>query len=84
MVRDLIFHIKEHRFTLGWIEAALAELELAVLGFEIADPVARKRYRHLKPSDMDFCDFEALGQLEAAYPDTFSEMYQFWVCRLKN
>jgi SAM-dependent methyltransferase len=84
MVRDLIFHIKEHRFTLGWIETALAALDLAILGFEITDPVGRKRYRHLKPSDRDFCDFEALGRLEAAHPDTFSEMYQFWVYRPGN
>jgi hypothetical protein len=33
--RDLLFHVQEHRFTLPQIEAALNDLDLRFLGFEL-------------------------------------------------
>jgi len=79
MVRDLIFHIQEHRFTIDWIEAAAGESNLDILGFEISYPVAARRYRRIRPHDRDRADLDGLRELEAAYPETFSEMYQVWL-----
>ena len=79
MVRDLIFHIKEHRFTLDWIGETAAGLGLEILGFEITDPVSRQRYRQINPDDPDHAELAALARLEADHPETFSEMYQVWL-----
>ena len=81
MVRDLIFHIKEHRFTIPWIAAGVAELGLEFLGFEVSDPVMRQRYRTRFPQDPDMASFENWARFEEAFPGSFSEMYQFWMHR---
>ena len=79
MVRDLIFHIKEHRFSLDWIAGAAADLDLEILGLEINDPISRQRYRALNPGDPEHADLGTLARLEAHHPETFAEMYQVWL-----
>ena len=47
--RDLLFHVQEHRLTLGQIESFLAESGLHFIGFEVdrqrATSVSRTLYR---------------------------------------
>lgn len=75
--RDLLFHVQEHRFSLPQIDAMLAELKLAFLGFEFADGGSALRGFQQRFSDPR--DLRQWHEFEKANPDTFSRMYQFWV-----
>ncbi len=72
--RDLLFHVREHRFTLPRIAAALDELGLTFLAFE-TDGAVRRLYRTLFGPGASLEYWEKLEQL---YPGTFLGMYQFW------
>ena len=74
--RDMLFHVREHRFTVPRIAAALDELGLTFLAFE-TDGAVRHLYRTLFGSGTSLAYWEKLEQL---YPETFLSMYQFW-CR---
>ena len=75
-VRDLIFHVQEHRFTLPQIQACLDELGLKFCGFEDANIV--RRFKHFFGEDADGCDLSLWHQFEEASPRTFAGMHQFW------
>jgi 2-polyprenyl-3-methyl-5-hydroxy-6-metoxy-1,4-benzoquinol methylase len=75
--RDLLFHVKEHTFTIPDIERALAELGLTFLDFETA-PHVRQRYRTLFGLGVSLPCWDAFEQM---YPRTFLGMYRFWVQR---
>jgi SAM-dependent methyltransferase len=64
--RDLILHVQEHRFTIAQLTRAIAELGVEFLGFELPE----------KRLAMSLDEWQAY---EAAAPDTFASMYQFWI-----
>jgi trans-aconitate methyltransferase/Flp pilus assembly protein TadD len=76
--RDLLFHVQEHRLTLPQIAAFLAEHGLTLLGFEL-DGRTLRRYRAAFPDDATMTDLSSWDRFEAANPDTFGGMYQFWL-----
>lgn len=78
-VRDLLMHVQEHRFTPEAVAAALAELGLEFLGFELADPAVGRAYRERFPDDPHAVSLANWGRFEGDHPDTFANMYQFWV-----
>ena len=74
--RDLLFHIKEHHFTLPQIRTCLDELGLFFCGFE-SDKIVQKF--KLNNSDAnDPYNLEKWNTFELSNPQSFSEMYQFW------
>ena len=75
-VRDLVFHVHEHRFTLPQIQKCLDELGLMFCGFESTDIV--RRFKHFFGKDSDACDLSQWHQFEEENPRTFAGMYQFW------
>jgi len=75
-LRDLIFHVQEHRFTLPQIQHCLDELGLQFCGFEDKDIVGR--FKHSFGKDSDVCDLSLWHQFEEENPSTFAGMYQFW------
>jgi SAM-dependent methyltransferase len=77
--RDLLLHVQEHRFTLPGIAAALRELGLEFLGFELPGPHVALQYRARFPSNPAMDDLSNWHAFEEAEPETFSGMYQFWV-----
>ena len=79
-LRDLIFHVQEHRFTAIKIKDCLNSLQLSFLGFE--DKSIRSKLREHFGGDLDHRNLEAWHELEAAAPETFAGMYQFW-CQKK-
>jgi SAM-dependent methyltransferase len=81
MVRDLLFHVMEHRFTIPRIAALLGENGLRFLGFTFADPAAKARYRKAYPDDPDMLGLANWAALESAHPWLFRAMYQFWTTR---
>ena len=75
-VRDLIFHVKEHHFTLPRIQHCLDELGLQFCGFEDKDIVGK--FKHSFGEDSDACDLSLWHHFEDENPHTFAGMYQFW------
>lgn len=79
--RDLLFHVQEHCLNLLEIKRFCLQNGLAVLGVEVDPPVAAA-YRARFPSDVTATDLSNWHAFEEDNPDTFLEMYQFWVQRV--
>tara|TARA_B100000575_G_scaffold265843_1_gene242712 strand:+ start:128 stop:766 length:639 start_codon:yes stop_codon:yes gene_type:complete len=75
-VRDLLFHVQEHRFTLPQIENCLDKLGLRFCGFE--NRAATSSFRRIHGNQADIFDLELWHQYEERPPPTFAGMYQFW------
>jgi SAM-dependent methyltransferase len=80
MLRDLIFHVQEHRFTLPQIGNCLDELGLKFCGFE--NKIAISNFRELHGKEVDIYDLVLWHQYEERHPQTFAGMYQFWCQKL--
>ena len=80
MLRDLIFHVQEHRFTAIKIQRCLEELGLKFCGFESQDIVSK--FRDFFGRNADTCDLALWHQFEESHPRTFAGMYQFWCQKL--
>ena len=78
--RDLLFHAREHRFTLPRIKACLAELGLDFLKFNV-DPAVQQRYSRQFPGELARADLNCWTQFELENPGTFLTMYNFYVHR---
>jgi tetratricopeptide (TPR) repeat protein len=76
--RDLLFHVQEHRLTLGQIESFLAEFRLRFIGFEL-DPRVLRQYRARFSDDPSGTSLRNWERFEADNPDTFVGMYRFWI-----
>ena len=75
-VRDLLFHVQEHRFTLPQIKNCLKELGLEFCGFEAENIV--KKFKLSNIGSGDLYDLDKWNTFEQVNPDTFAGMYQFW------
>ncbi|MDB2474368.1 tetratricopeptide repeat protein [bacterium] len=80
MVRDLIFHVQEHRFTLPQIKNCLNELKLKFCGFE--NQVTISNFRKFHGEEADIYDLALWHQYEESNPQAFIGMYQFWCQKL--
>ncbi len=76
-VRDLIFHVQEHRYTLPKITRFLKKYNLEFLGF--TDSSIKKAYSKQYPNDLKCTSLENWNKFEINNPDMFKQMYQFWV-----
>ena len=75
-LKDLLFHVQEHRFTIPQIQDCLSELGLKFCGFE-----ADKTVSHFKLTNTSAGDPYNLNKWEAyeeGNPRAFAGMYQFW------
>jgi SAM-dependent methyltransferase len=77
-LRDLVFHVREHRMTIPQIEEFLRGSKLEFLGFEV-DPETARRYRESFPGDQGMTDLQSWHAFETANPDAFYYTYQFWI-----
>ena len=77
-LRDLVFHVREHRMTIPQIADFLRENKLQFLGFELNPQIAAS-YRARFPGDPTMTNLEYWHAYEAANPDAFYATYQFWV-----
>ncbi len=77
-LRDLLFHVEEHHFELEGIAAALSRLGLRFIGFEHDDPATAVAYTRMFPDDPSRTSLANWARFEAAHPETFVGMYQFW------
>jgi hypothetical protein len=77
-IRDLIFHVQEHRFDLPTISRCLSELGLEFGGFLLHDRDVVREFHALHPSSAEWLDLDCWAKFEANHPDTFYRMYQFY------
>ncbi len=76
-VRDLIFHVQEHRYTLPKVADLLKKFDLEFLGF--TNSIIKKEYSKMYPEDLKNTSLENWNNFEINNQDIFREMYQFWV-----
>ena len=76
--RDLLFHVQEHRMTLPAIGEFLAAENLRFVGFEL-DRDTAQAYAARFPADRAMTDLDQWHAFEQDNPQTFSNMYRFWV-----
>ena len=75
-LRDLLFHIQEHRYTLPQIQETLSRLNLKFCGFDNKNIVSNFK---LSQSNINDCyELEKWDIYEQANHNVFSGMYQFW------
>lgn len=80
--RDLLFHFKEHRFTLPQLNRAIDELNLDFIGFVFDSIKTENLYRAQFPEDVAMTNLALWDRFEHMHPATFYGMYRFW-CRKK-
>lgn len=76
-LRDLLFHVQEHQFTLPQIQKWLDKLGLDFCGFEA--PHIVDQFRSVFPEQGANYDLNMWHNYEEQNPNTFIGMYQFWV-----
>ena len=75
-VRDLLFHVQEHRFTISKIKEYLDKLGLIFLGFE--DQLVKEKFKEIYSNKIDLYNLDKWEEYEKNNPRTFAGMYQFW------
>ena len=75
-LKDLLFHVQEHRFTIPQIQDCLSELGLKFCGFEADNIVSHFKLTNTGAGDP--YDLDKWQAYEEANPSAFAGMYQFW------
>ena len=75
-LKDLLFHVQEHRFTIPLIQDHLDKLGLKFCGFESQNIVSH--FQKTRKNKGDAYDLDKWQAYEEANPRTFAGMYQFW------
>ncbi len=74
-LKDLLFHVQEHRFTIPLIKNHLKKLGLKFCGFETSKV---QQFKLANKYDKDLYDLDKWQVFEEANPEAFAGMYQFW------
>jgi SAM-dependent methyltransferase len=77
-VRDLVFHVREHRVRLPELADGLAACGLRLAGFQLPVDALRRPYRERWPDDAAQADLARWDAVEADHPRTFAGMYVCW------
>jgi len=75
-VRDLLFHVQEHRFTIPKIIDALKQFKLKFCGFEDANLISQFKFQFSEPESL--YDLNKWEIFEKENQRAFAGMYQFW------
>ena len=75
-LRDLLFHVQEHSFTIPQIKKLLQELGLEFCGFRGKQTISD--FLRLGGNRKNLHDLSSWHDFEMDHPDTFIGMYQFW------
>ena len=78
-LRDLLFHVQEHTFTLIDIKNMLNELDLIFCGFETVDEKTKEALSADGRGSESLFSLDAWHNFEQLNPHYFSGMYSFWV-----
>ncbi|MDB0018269.1 tetratricopeptide repeat protein [Planktomarina temperata] len=75
-LKDLLFHVQEHRFTIPQIRDCLSKLGLKFCGFE-SDKIV-SHFKQTNTGADELYDLDKWQTFEEANPRAFAGMYQFW------
>ncbi len=75
-VRDLLFHVQEHQFTISKIKKYLDKLGLIFLGFE--NQLVKENFKVNYNDKDDLYNLNKWEEYEKSNPRIFAGMYQFW------
>ena len=81
-LRDLLFNVQEHRFTVPQIKTSIYELGLEFSGFEFFNNDIKNKFKKLHPKPETMYSLDAWHEFELLNPDVFVNMYQFWVRKI--
>lgn len=81
-IRDLLFHVQEHRFTIPTLIKIFRDFNLEFIGFSFGNYFAKHQYSKLFPDDKKMINLENWNEFEIKYPSTFLGMYQFYVRKI--
>ena len=76
-LRDLVFHVQEHHFSILKISKILKKYNLEFLGF--TSKSIKKDYAKFYKNDEKNLSLKNWHEFEMKYPNIFQGMYQFWV-----
>jgi len=79
-LKDLLFHVQEHRFTIPQIQNCLSQLGLKFCGFESAE--INLHFKLTSTGAGDPYDLDKWHKYEETNPGVFMGMYQFWCQKL--
>jgi hypothetical protein len=79
-LRDLLFHVQEHHFTITQLKDCLEELGLKFCGFFSRRTISKFKERYSDADDL--YDLDKWQKYEEEFPKTFGDMYQFWCQRI--
>ena len=83
-LRDLLFHIQEHQFTIGEIKEIVENYKLEFLNFIITDPLIKLKYLKNFPDDVMQNSLNNWEKFETDNPNIFNGMYQFWLKKINS
>ena len=75
-LKDLLFHVQEHRFTIPQIQNCLSQLGLEFCGFETPEIISQFKLTNTGAGDT--YDLDRWHKYEETNPRVFMGMYQFW------
>ena len=78
-LRDLLFHVQEHQFTISEIREIIENYKLEFLNFIITDPLIKLKYLKNFPNDIMQNSLTNWEKFETDNPNIFNGMYQFWL-----
>ena len=81
-LRDLIFHVQEHRYNITQISKILSKYNLEFLGFNDLD--IKIRYSKIYKEDKKNTNLNNWNDFEMNNKDSFRGMYNFWVKKKIN
>ncbi len=84
MVRDLIFHVQEHRYTFLQLDEMFKRHGLAFLDFSFIFPDVLADFLRKHPGPENYRNFELWDAFERKRPEAFASMYQMWLCRAEH
>ena len=83
-IRDLLFHVQEHRFTIPTLIKIFRDFNLEFVGFSFGNYFTKHQYSKLFPDDKKMINLENWNEFEIKYPSTFLGMYQFYVRKINT
>ncbi|MCB9974107.1 MAG: methyltransferase domain-containing protein [Rhodospirillales bacterium] len=84
MVRDLIFHVQEHRYTFLQLDDMLKRHGLAFIDFSFIFPDVLGDFLRKYPGQENYRNFQLWDEFEKKRPEAFASMYQMWLCRAED
>ncbi len=77
--RDLLFHVQEIRMTIPSLKEFIEGHALEFIGFDFNETAAQDMRAMFAAAGWSMGDLDKWHAVETKYPDTFGNMYQFWV-----